>query len=87
MAGRVQFENKTKTCHFFNCSIVFLGLALSADGISANPEKVKNWLVPTNPANNQTGKNRDNEPMVTQNKENFMWTGEHQEVFDLLNLT
>ena len=25
---------------FFQCSIVFLGLVLSVDGISANPEKV-----------------------------------------------
>ena len=40
---------KPKKCHFFQCSIVFLGHVLSAEGISANPEKVKNWAVPTNP--------------------------------------
>ena len=34
---------------FFQCSIVFLGHILLAEGISANPEKVKNWPVPTNP--------------------------------------
>ena len=42
---------KPKKCHFFQCSIVFLGYVLSADGISANPKKVdavKNWPVPTN---------------------------------------
>ena len=41
---------KPKKCHFFQCSIVFLGYVLSADGISANPQKVdavKNWPVPT----------------------------------------
>ena len=41
---------KPKKCHFFQCSIVFLGCVLSADGISANPKKVdavKNWPVPT----------------------------------------
>ena len=40
---------KPKKCHFFQCSVVFLGYVLSADGISANPEKVdtvKNWPVP-----------------------------------------
>ena len=43
---------KPKKCHFFQCSIFFLGHVLSAEGISANPkkvEKVKNWPVPTNP--------------------------------------
>ena len=41
-----------KKCHFFQCSLVFLGHVLSADGISANPDKVdkvKDWPVPTNP--------------------------------------
>ena len=41
-----------KKCHFFQHSMVFLGYILSADCISANPEKVekvKNWPVPTNP--------------------------------------
>ena len=36
---------------FFQCSVWFLGYVLSADGISANPEKVKkvqNWSVPSN---------------------------------------
>ena len=40
---------KPKKCHFFQCSVVFLGYVLSADGISANPKKedaVKNWPVP-----------------------------------------
>ena len=43
---------KPKKCHFFQCSVVFLGYVLYADGISANPkkvDKVKNWPVPTNP--------------------------------------
>ena len=43
---------KPKKCHFFQCGAVFLGHVLSAEGISANPEKVekvKSWLVPTNP--------------------------------------
>ena len=43
---------KPKKCHFFQCSIIFLGYVLSAEGISANPkkvEKVKKWPVPTNP--------------------------------------
>ena len=42
---------KPKKCHFFQCSIIFLGHVLLAEGISANPkkvEKVKNWPVPTN---------------------------------------
>ena len=41
---------KPKKCHFFQCSIVFLGYVLPAWGISANPKKVdavKNWPVPT----------------------------------------
>ena len=36
---------------FFQCSVVFLGYVISADGISANPEKVEkvqNWPVPSN---------------------------------------
>ena len=40
---------KPNKCHFFQHSVVFLGHALSADGISANPEKddkVKNRTVP-----------------------------------------
>ena len=40
---------KPKKCHFFQHSVIFLGHVLSAEGISANPEKVKNWPVPTNP--------------------------------------
>ena len=40
---------KPKKCHFFQHSIIFLGHVLSAEGISANLEKVKNWPVPTNP--------------------------------------
>ena len=51
MARRIQFKNKGKKCHFFQCSVIFLGHVLSADDISANPEKVnkvKDWPVPTN---------------------------------------
>ena len=36
----------------FQTTVVFLGHVLSADGISANPEKVdqvKNWPVPKSP--------------------------------------
>ena len=43
---------KPKKCYFFQCSVIFLRHVLSAEGISANPEKldkVKNWPVPTNP--------------------------------------
>ena len=42
---------KPKKCHFFQCSVVFMGYVISADGISANPEKVgkmQNWPVPSN---------------------------------------
>ena len=43
-------KSKPKKCHFFQSSVVvFLDHVLSADGISANPEKVgkvKNWPVP-----------------------------------------
>ena len=43
---------KPKKCHYFQHSVVFLGHVLSAEDIFANPkkvEKVKIWLVPTNP--------------------------------------
>ena len=43
---------KPKKCCFFQCSIIFLGHVLSAEGISANPEKVekvKTWPIPTKP--------------------------------------
>ena len=117
---------KPKKCLFFKCSVVFLGHVLSAEGISANPEKVekvKNWPVPTNPkelqsfwglasyychfipkftaiakclhqlvgpANHQKSKkNKKNiEPRAEQewnlNRQTFQWTGEHQEMFNLL---
>ena len=42
---------KPKKCHFFQHGVVFLGHLLSAEGISANPEKVekvKSRPVPTN---------------------------------------
>ena len=42
---------KPKKCYFFQASVIFLGHVLSADGISANPEKVdkvRDWLVPSN---------------------------------------
>ena len=43
---------KPKNCYFFfQASVIFLGHVLSADGISANPEKVekvRDWLVPKN---------------------------------------
>ena len=51
--GRLKDFNlkiKLKKCHIFQCSVVFLGYVLSADGISANPEKVKkvqNWPLPS----------------------------------------
>ena len=115
---------KPKKCHFFQHSIIFLGHVLSAEGISANPEKVekvKNWPVPTNPkelqsflglasyychfipkfaaiakclhqlvgpANHQKSKkNKTNiEPAADSqlNRQTFLWTGKHQEAFDLL---
>ena len=40
---------KPKKCQFFSHSVLFLGHVLSAEGISANPEKVdkvKTWPVP-----------------------------------------
>ena len=45
-----QFNLKIKPqkCQFFNTSVLFLGHILSANGISANPEKVKIWPVPKN---------------------------------------
>ena len=42
---------KLKKCYFFQASVIFLGHILSADRISANPEKVdkvRDWLVPSN---------------------------------------
>ena len=42
---------KPKKCYFFLASVIFLGHILSADGISANPEKVdkvRDLLVPGN---------------------------------------
>ena len=42
---------KPKKCQFFSTSVLFLGHDLSAEGISANPEKVdkvKTWPVPKN---------------------------------------
>ena len=42
---------KPKKCYFFQASVIFLGHILSADGISANPEKVdkvRDWPVPSN---------------------------------------
>ena len=42
---------KPKKSYFFHASVIFLGHVLSADGISANPEKVekvKDWPVPSN---------------------------------------
>ena len=42
---------KPKKCQFFSTSMLFLGHVLSAEGISANPEKVdkvKTWPVPKN---------------------------------------
>ena len=115
---------KPKKWHFFQCSVIFLGHVLSAEGIFVNPkkvEKVKNWLVPTNPkelqsvlglasyychfiqrfaaitkclhqqvgpANHQKNKRnkKNNEPEAepNQNRQAFLWTGEHQEAFDLL---
>ena len=45
------FKIKPKKCQFFNTSVLFLGHILSANGISANPEKVekvKTWPVPKN---------------------------------------
>ena len=44
MFGRLEDFNlkiKPKKCHFSKHSVVFLGYVLSADGISANPEKVE----------------------------------------------
>ena len=41
---------KPKKCYFFQASVIFLGHFLSADGISANPEKVekvRDWPVPS----------------------------------------
>ena len=32
----------------------------------------------------KTSESKKNEPMATQNKETLMWTGGHQEAFDLL---
>ena len=42
---------KPKKCQIFSTSVLFLGHVLSAEGISANPEKVdkvKTWPVPKN---------------------------------------
>ena len=45
------FKNQTEKMSFFQASMIFLGHILSADGKSANPEKVdkiRDWLVPNN---------------------------------------
>ena len=45
------FKTKPKKSYFFQASVIFLGHVLSADGISANPEKVekvRDWPVPCN---------------------------------------
>ena len=42
---------KPKKSYFFQASVIFLGHILSADRISANPEKVekvRDWPVPSN---------------------------------------
>ena len=42
---------KPKKCYYFQASVIILGHILSADGISANPEKVENvrdWPVSKN---------------------------------------
>ena len=42
---------KLKKCYFFKASVIFVGHVLSADVISADPEKVdkvQDWLVPKN---------------------------------------
>ena len=42
---------KWKKCYFFQANVIFLGHVLSADGISAYPEKVetvRDWPVPSN---------------------------------------
>ena len=42
---------KLKKCYFFQASVIFLGHIISADRISANPEKVdkvRDWPVPSN---------------------------------------
>ena len=42
---------KLKKCYFFQAGVIYLGHILSADGISANPEKadeVQDWPVPKN---------------------------------------
>ena len=42
---------KPKKCYFFQTSALFLGHILSADGVSANPEKidkVRDWPAPKN---------------------------------------
>ena len=49
--GRLEYFNlkfKSKKCHFFWSSVLFLGYVLCTDGLSANPEnvdKVNNWPV------------------------------------------
>ena len=40
---------KSKKCHFFDTSVLFLGHVLSSKGISTNPKKVdklQNWPIP-----------------------------------------
>ena len=49
--NQFNFKIKPKKCQFFSTSVLFLGHVLSAEGISANPEKVekvKIWPVPKN---------------------------------------
>ena len=46
---KIQSKDQAEKCHFFQCSIVFLGYVLSAEGISTilgKVDKVKNWPEP-----------------------------------------
>ena len=47
----INLKIKPKKSYFFQASVIFLGHVLSADGISAKPEKVekvRDWPVPSN---------------------------------------
>ena len=89
---------KPKKCQFFSTSVLFLGHVLSAEGISANPEKVdkvKTWCLhelvgPTasKPKSRTKARVKETEaavniPIETETK-TFEWTIEHQEAFDAL---
>ena len=72
-------QSKKNYNHFWGCPLITAILYQNSTAIA----KCLHQLV--SPANCQKSKkNKKREPMADQNRQNFMWTGKHQEAFDLL---